>query len=107
MINYSVVISQYSPETHPTWLPIFTACQSLKAELFFPYRFSRTRCHAVATVQTMRLFDMERNDCRVNAVLWTYRDAAFTADARICDEEAFLLVLSAAKGEGSPFDGLL
>ena len=28
---YSVVISLYSPETHPTWLPIFTACQPLKA----------------------------------------------------------------------------
>jgi hypothetical protein len=25
------VISLYSPETHPTWLPIFTACQPLKA----------------------------------------------------------------------------
>ena len=31
MIVYSVVISLYSPETHPTWLPIFTACQPLKA----------------------------------------------------------------------------
>ena len=28
---YSVVISLYSPETQPTWLPIFTACQPLKA----------------------------------------------------------------------------
>ena len=28
---YSLVISQYSPETQPTWLPIFTACQPLKA----------------------------------------------------------------------------
>ena len=31
LLNYSVVISLYSPETHPTWLPIFTACQPLKA----------------------------------------------------------------------------
>lgn len=31
MIIYSVVISLYSPETQPTCLPIFTACQPLKA----------------------------------------------------------------------------
>ena len=37
MIIYSVVISLNSPETHPTWLPIFTACQPLKA--LVTYRF--------------------------------------------------------------------
>ena len=37
MIVYSVVISLYSPDTHPTWLPIFTACQPLKA--LATYRF--------------------------------------------------------------------
>jgi hypothetical protein len=31
LLLYSLVISLYSPETHPTWLPIFTACQPLKA----------------------------------------------------------------------------
>ena len=31
VLRYSVVISLNSPETHPTWLPIFTACQPLKA----------------------------------------------------------------------------
>jgi len=31
LLLYSLVISLYSPETQPTWLPIFTACQPLKA----------------------------------------------------------------------------
>ena len=31
------MISLYSPETHPTWLSIFTACQPLKA--LATYRF--------------------------------------------------------------------
>ena len=31
MLLYVVVISLYSPDTHPTWLPIFTACQPLSA----------------------------------------------------------------------------
>ena len=31
LLIYSLVISLNSPETPPTWLPIFTACQPLKA----------------------------------------------------------------------------
>ena len=31
LLLYSLVISLYSPETQPTGLPIFTACQPLKA----------------------------------------------------------------------------
>ena len=37
MIVYSVVISLNSPDTQPTWLPIFAACQPLKA--LATYRF--------------------------------------------------------------------
>lgn len=32
---YPVVISLYSPDTQPTWLPIFTACQPLNAEAIY------------------------------------------------------------------------
>jgi hypothetical protein len=55
----------------------------------------------------MRLLDAERDAVRADAILRTYFQTASAADAGVCDDEAFRLLLNAAEGEGGPLDGSL
>ena len=65
-------------------------------------RSDRANLHTIAAAQAMRLFDAKWNAVCADAVLRAYPHTASAADAGVRDEEAFLLFLSAAEGEGSP-----
>ena len=70
-------------------------------------RSDRANLHTIAAAQAMRLFDAKWNAVCADAVLRAYLHTASAADAGVRDEEAFLLFLSSAEGEGRPLNGFL
>jgi hypothetical protein len=88
-------------------LPSFES--SLFCSFCFPLasRSGGAGCHAVAAAQAMRLHDTEWNGGGINAALRAYRKTASAADTGVRDEKPVRPFLSAAEGEGGPFDRFL